>query len=60
MPITEVIIHDIYIMEILYEFREQLEEKFGPNLIHLRNKFAMGPNGKGYYIPLTEKSMKRV
>ncbi|ADO55084.1 TrmB family transcriptional regulator [Paenibacillus polymyxa] len=60
MPITEVIIHDIYIMEILYEFREELEAKFGPNLIHLRNKFAMGPNGKGYYVPLTEKSIKRV
>jgi sugar-specific transcriptional regulator TrmB len=51
MPITEVIIHDLYIMEILQEFRGQLEEKFGPNLSVLRNKFMIEPLGKKYYKP---------
>jgi HTH-type transcriptional regulator, sugar sensing transcriptional regulator len=51
MPITEVIIHDMYIMEILHEFRGQLEEKFGPNLSGLRNKFVIEPLGKKYYRP---------
>ncbi|GAA3411281.1 TrmB family transcriptional regulator [Paenibacillus hodogayensis] len=51
MPITEVIIHDLYLMEIMREFREPLEAKFGPDLIDLRNKFYMGPNGKKYYLP---------
>lgn len=51
MPITEVIIHDLYIMEILREFRGQLEEKFGPNLSGLRDKFVIEPLGKKYYKP---------
>ncbi len=51
MPITEVIIHDMYIMEILHEFRGQLEEKFGPNLSELRDKFVIEPLGKKYYRP---------
>lgn len=55
MPITEVIIHDMYIMEILYAFREQLEEKFGPNLSDLRDKFVIGPLGKKYYLPTQNK-----
>lgn len=50
MPITEVIIHDMYIMEILKEFRQELEEKFGPNLIKLRQKFTIGPYGKKHYL----------
>ncbi|KUO70206.1 MAG: hypothetical protein APF77_23290 [Clostridia bacterium BRH_c25] len=50
MPITEVIIHDMYIMEILYEFRKELEERFGPDLIYLREKFVIGPCGKKHYV----------
>ena len=50
MPITEVIIHDIYIKEIMNEFKDDIEKKFGPNLINLRNKFIMGPQEKKYYI----------
>ncbi len=50
MPITEVIIHDLYIKEIMNEFKVELEEKFGTELIELRNKFALGSNGKKYYI----------
>lgn len=48
MPITEVIIHDIYLMEILADFRPQLEAKFGKDLIDLRNKFSINSN-KGKY-----------
>ncbi len=51
MPITEVIIHDLYIMEIMHDFRNELEERFGPNLTQLRDKFAIGSLGKKYYIP---------
>jgi len=51
MPITEVIIHDLYIKEIMKEFKDELEGKFGPDLIDLRNKFTMGSYGKRYYIP---------
>ncbi len=50
IPITEVIIHDLYVKEIMNEFRFELEEKFGPNLINLRNKFVMTPNAKKYNI----------
>lgn len=39
MPITEVIIHDLYIMEMLQEHRDILEASFGPNLIELRKRF---------------------
>lgn len=55
MPITEVIIHDMYMMEMLYEFREELEAKFGPNLIELRRKFALGEQGKKYYTPASKR-----
>lgn len=41
MPMTEVIKHDLYIMEILKEHRTILETSFGPNLIHLRNRFKL-------------------
>lgn len=41
MPITEVIIHDLYLMEILKKHRELLEESFGKNLIQLRRKFSI-------------------
>ncbi len=50
MPITEVIIHDIYIMEIMDIFGKELEAKFGQNLINLRNKFVLEPYGKKYYL----------
>ena len=51
MPITEVIIRDIYIMEIMDVFVKELEAKFGLNLINLRNKFVLEPYGKKYYLP---------
>lgn len=55
MPITEVIIHDIYIMEIMKVFGKELEDKFGPNLIKLRDKFVLGPHGKKYYLSSQEQ-----
>ncbi|MFM9280367.1 TrmB family transcriptional regulator [Paenibacillus jiagnxiensis] len=45
MPITEVIIHDLYIYEMLQAHRETLEHTFGPNLIELRKKYNFGPSG---------------
>ncbi|MFS0577089.1 TrmB family transcriptional regulator [Sporosarcina sp. 179-K 3D1 HS] len=45
MPITEVIIHDLYIHEMLKEHREILEQSFGPHLIDLRKRFNVGPSG---------------
>lgn len=50
MPITEVVIHDLYIMEMLDSFRPQLEKKFGKNLIKLRRKFSIAPNGIKNYL----------
>lgn len=50
MPITEVIIHDLYIMEIMKEHRELLEESFGKNLINLRKKFSLYPDLKKHYM----------
>lgn len=41
MPITEVIKHDIYILEIMKKHRKLLEEDFGPDLIDLRNRFNL-------------------
>ena len=40
-------IHEFYIMEILKEYREELETKFGPGLMKLRKKFnkALSSNG---------------
>lgn len=49
MPITEVVIHDMYLMELLKEFRPVLEAKFGPNLEKLRQKFAFPSQGKRYF-----------
>ncbi|MFD1676141.1 TrmB family transcriptional regulator [Alicyclobacillus fodiniaquatilis] len=45
MPITEVIVHDLYIMEMLRAHRPILESSFGPNLIELRKRFNIGPSG---------------
>lgn len=50
MPITEVIIHDLYIMEIMKEHRELMEKSFGKNLIDLRRKFALHPDYKKHYV----------
>lgn len=50
MPITEVIIHDLYIAEIMKEHRTVLEKTFGKNLVDLRNKFAIHPDHKKHYI----------
>ncbi len=48
MPITEVIIHDLYIMEIMRAFRPQLEARFGADLADLRRRFVIAPLGKRY------------
>ncbi|MDO3409834.1 TrmB family transcriptional regulator [Saccharibacillus sp. CPCC 101409] len=45
MPITEVIIHDLYIYEIMQAHRDTLEATFGPDLIELRKRYNFGPNG---------------
>jgi len=50
MPITEVIIHDLYIMEIMKKHRELLEDSFGKNLINLRKKFSLYPDLKKHYM----------
>lgn len=50
MPITEVIIHDLYLMEILKKYRELLEESFGKNLIQLRRKFSIHSDFKKHYL----------
>ena len=41
MPLTEVIVHDLYIAEILKEHRDVLEKTFGKDLINLRQKFSI-------------------
>ena len=51
MPITEYMVHDIYVQEILREFRPELEDRFGPGLERLRKKFLLNPRGKLYYSP---------
>ncbi|WP_172196002.1 TrmB family transcriptional regulator [Saccharibacillus qingshengii] len=45
MPITEVIVHDLYIYELMQAHRETLEATFGPNLIELRRRYNAGPTG---------------
>ncbi|MDQ0808269.1 TrmB family transcriptional regulator [Priestia megaterium] len=45
MPITEVIIHDLYIYEMMKKHRDILESSFGPNLTELRNRFKFGSSG---------------
>lgn len=49
MPITEVIVHDLYLMEILRHFRPQLEKMFGKNLSGLRDKFTIDQSGRKLY-----------
>ncbi|MDE5054523.1 TrmB family transcriptional regulator [Niallia taxi] len=50
MPITEVMIHDLYLMEIMAKHRELLEESFGKNLTQLRRKFSIHPDFKKHYV----------
>jgi sugar-specific transcriptional regulator TrmB len=50
MPITEVMIHDLYLMEIMEKHRELLEESFGENLVNLRHKFSIHPDFKKHYV----------
>lgn len=50
MPITEIIIHDLYLMELLNKHRDILEESFGKNLIDLRHKFSIHPDFKKHYV----------
>lgn len=50
MPITEVVIHDLYLMEIMGKHRELLEETFGENLVNLRHKFSIHPDFKKHYV----------
>ncbi len=50
MPITEVIIHDLYILEIMGKHRLLLEDSFGKNLVALRRKFAIHPDFKKHYV----------
>lgn len=50
MPITEFVIHDLYLMEIMEKHRELLEESFGKNLINLRRKFSIHPDFKKHYM----------
>ena len=50
MPITEVIVHDLYIAEIMKKHRDILEADFGEDLIELRQKFSVYPDNKNHYI----------
>jgi HTH-type transcriptional regulator, sugar sensing transcriptional regulator len=50
MPITEVMIHDLYLMEIMEKHRELLEESFGKNLVNLRHKFSIHSDFKKHYV----------
>ncbi|MEH7122426.1 TrmB family transcriptional regulator [Bacillus sp. JJ1773] len=50
MPITEFIIHDLYLMEIMEKHKELLEESFGKNLVNLRRKFSIHPDFKKHYV----------
>lgn len=50
MPITEVMIHDLYLMEIMKEHRDELEKTFGKNLVNLRRKFSIHPDFKKHYL----------
>lgn len=50
MPITEVMIHDLYLIEIMEKHRDILEGSFGKNLIRLRQKFSIHPDNKKHYV----------
>jgi len=55
MPITEVIVHDLYIYEMLSAFRPELEERFGPHLDVLRRKYSIGGKNKKYFESAKDK-----
>ena len=48
IPITEVIVHDLYIMEILAKHRHSIEESFGPNMEKLRRRFNLDSLGRTF------------
>ena len=50
MPITEVVIHDLYIAEMLNAHRDILEESFGKDLVQLRQKFSLTEDNRKHYI----------
>lgn len=45
VPVIEIIVHDIYIMEILAKHRDIVEASFGPNLQDLRKRFNIDSAG---------------
>lgn len=49
MPITEFILHDLYLMEIIAKLGPELANTFGANLDGLHNKFLLPALGKKYY-----------
>ncbi len=48
--ITEVAIHDLYLVEITEKHRDLLVGSFGENLIHLPRKFSIHPDFKKHYV----------
>lgn len=50
MPITEVVIHDLYIAELLNAYGDVLEETFGKGLTLLRQKFSFNEDNRKHYI----------
>lgn len=50
MPITEFMIHHLYLMEIMEKHKDLLEESFGKKLVNLRRKFSIHPNFKKHYV----------
>jgi sugar-specific transcriptional regulator TrmB len=50
MPITEVIIHDLYLMELMDAHRDILEKTFGKDLKNLRDKYTIHTDHKKHYI----------
>lgn len=50
MPITEEIIHDIYISEILKKHRSVLESSFGTDLLKLRKRFNISSSAVKYWL----------
>lgn len=51
MPITEFILHDLYLMEIIDKLGPELAKTFGADLGGLHNKFLIPALGKNYLAP---------
>ncbi|CAK7007693.1 MAG: hypothetical protein DELT_00311 [Desulfovibrio sp.] len=49
MPITEFILHDLYLMEIIDKLGPELAKTFGADLAGLHGKFLLPELGKKYY-----------